>query len=37
MIWLHSHTSVTPDDIVTVMVTSHEIIEKNVDVITQNP
>ena len=37
MIWLHCHTSVTPDDIVTVMVTSHEIIEKNVDIITQNP
>ena len=31
MIWLHCHTSVTPDDMVTVMVTSHEITEKNVE------
>ena len=30
MSWSHCHTSVTSYDIVTVMVTSHEVTEKNI-------
>jgi len=29
--WSHCHTSVTSDDTVTVMVTSHEITEKDIE------
>ena len=31
MSWSHCHKSVTSDDMVTVMVTSHEITEKDVE------
>ena len=31
MLWSHCHTSVTSDIMVTVMVTSHEITEKDIE------
>jgi len=30
-LWLHCHTPVTSDNTITVIVTSHKIIEKNVE------
>jgi len=31
MLWLYCHTSVTSDDMVTVIVTSHKVTEKNIE------
>jgi len=31
MLWSHCHTSVTSDDTVTVIVTSYEVIEKDIE------
>jgi len=31
MLWLYCHTSVTSDDMVTVVVTSHKVTEKNIE------